>query len=214
MIGERCEVSEDVQNKLDFSHLDSSDEEDDDDDEDDDSLSSSGADTCRYTDANSSTTRGISSDKHTCHPGSQPNYTEQLNMESKHITSKDVETCSHLKNSTHESLKSEFKRHCDSTLESNTTETPIDTENHYTAGGHLGQQNEDHSLSVENIKKVNLDISTLLCLVSNVCHGKCDLVFKDEILSLMAEQERATPLLPELHQFMEGWCMLFIAVIA
>ncbi len=54
------------------------------------------------------------------------------------------------------------------------------------------------------ISKVNLDITTLISLVSNLCHGSCDLVFEEPILSQQAEQERDEPLLPKLNSFIKG----------
>ncbi len=54
------------------------------------------------------------------------------------------------------------------------------------------------------IHKVNLDITTLISLVSNVCHGKCHLTFQEAILTEQAMQERESPLLPKLHAFMKG----------
>ena len=54
------------------------------------------------------------------------------------------------------------------------------------------------------IHKVNLDITTLISLVSNVCHGKCHFTFQEAILTEQAMQERESPLLPKLHAFMKG----------
>ena len=59
-------------------------------------------------------------------------------------------------------------------------------------------------LSSPVIKRVNLDITTLISLVSNVCHGRCQFVFKEEILSLQAEEERKDPLIPRLRKFING----------
>ena len=54
------------------------------------------------------------------------------------------------------------------------------------------------------ITKVNLDITTLISLVSNVTHGHCDYLFKEKVLTLQAEQERECHLLPQLSDFMKG----------
>ena len=58
-------------------------------------------------------------------------------------------------------------------------------------------------VATPDIKKVNLDVSTLIVLVSNVCNGRCQFVFKDDILSFQAECERKDPVLPKLQEFMK-----------
>ena len=52
--------------------------------------------------------------------------------------------------------------------------------------------------------KVNLDITTLISLASNLCHGRCGLIFQEEVLCLQARQEREVRLLPTLESFMKG----------
>ena len=54
------------------------------------------------------------------------------------------------------------------------------------------------------ITKVNLDITTIISLVSNMCHGHADYIFKESVLSAQAEEERKCALLPKLTEFMEG----------
>ena len=54
------------------------------------------------------------------------------------------------------------------------------------------------------ITKVNLDITTIISLVSNMCHGHADYIFKESGLSAQAEEERKCALLPKLTEFMEG----------
>lgn len=52
--------------------------------------------------------------------------------------------------------------------------------------------------------QVNLDITTMITLVSNITHGGCKYTFKEKILSMQAEEERMTPVLPELERYLEG----------
>ena len=56
----------------------------------------------------------------------------------------------------------------------------------------------------DSVMKVNLDITTVICLISNLCHGRCDYVFQDDVLNLQAKQERTNAVLPSLHKFMQG----------
>lgn len=58
--------------------------------------------------------------------------------------------------------------------------------------------------AILEIDKVNLDITTLFALVSNLCHGHCHFVFQEKILTQQAEEERSHPLLPELLYFLRG----------
>lgn len=60
----------------------------------------------------------------------------------------------------------------------------------------------DHHVS--HITRVNLDITTLITLVSAVSHGRCHLIFPEKILTMQAEEERVCPVLPRLLNFMEG----------
>ena len=53
-------------------------------------------------------------------------------------------------------------------------------------------------------QKVNLDITTLMALVSSLSNGNCNFRFEDEVLNLQAEEERAEPILPVLNSFMQG----------
>lgn len=58
--------------------------------------------------------------------------------------------------------------------------------------------------SIHDVRRVNLDITTLFALVSNLCHGHCELVFQEKILTQQATEERSHPLLPELLNFLIG----------
>ncbi|XP_057306698.1 UPF0415 protein C7orf25 homolog isoform X2 [Hydractinia symbiolongicarpus] len=52
--------------------------------------------------------------------------------------------------------------------------------------------------------KVNLDITTLIVLTSNITNGDCNLTFLEDILTKQAEEERAEPALPKLQQYLAG----------
>ncbi|XP_046371052.2 UPF0415 protein C7orf25 homolog [Haliotis rufescens] len=57
---------------------------------------------------------------------------------------------------------------------------------------------------INGIFKVNLDITTLITLVSAVTHGNCNYVFTEKILTMQAAEEREKPVLPGLLEFMKG----------
>ncbi|XP_076460529.1 uncharacterized protein LOC143293511 [Babylonia areolata] len=50
---------------------------------------------------------------------------------------------------------------------------------------------------------VNLDITTLITLVSAVCHGGCHFRFRDKVLDQQAAEERERPSLPDLMAFLK-----------
>ena len=54
------------------------------------------------------------------------------------------------------------------------------------------------------ITKVNLDITSVICLISNLCHDHCDYMFRDDVLNYQAEQERTKAVLPAFQEFIEG----------
>ena len=51
---------------------------------------------------------------------------------------------------------------------------------------------------------VNLDITTLILLISNVSNGHCQFTFSDPVLSQQAAEERSKPSMPHLLQFLNG----------
>jgi len=55
-----------------------------------------------------------------------------------------------------------------------------------------------------NCRKFNLDITTLIVLTSAITNGECDYIFKEEILSKQAEEERLEPALPKLLEAIQG----------
>ncbi|XP_063306726.1 UPF0415 protein C7orf25 homolog [Pelobates fuscus] len=57
---------------------------------------------------------------------------------------------------------------------------------------------------VEVCNRVNLDITTLITYVSALSHGGCHLVFKQQVLTEQAAQERQEKVLPLLDSFMKG----------
>ena len=52
--------------------------------------------------------------------------------------------------------------------------------------------------------KVNLDITTLIVLTSAITNGHCNYIFQEDILTKQAEEERDSPVLPELLSYLEG----------
>lgn len=56
----------------------------------------------------------------------------------------------------------------------------------------------------QQVATVNLDITTLICLISSVCNGNCHLRFTDPILDQQAMEERVSPVLPSLQKFLQG----------
>ena len=59
--------------------------------------------------------------------------------------------------------------------------------------------------AVSDIQRVNLDITTLIALVSSVTNGRCHLAFRDKVLTTQALEERQAPVLPILNRFLSGW---------
>ncbi|XP_062284325.1 UPF0415 protein C7orf25 homolog [Scomber scombrus] len=59
-------------------------------------------------------------------------------------------------------------------------------------------------VEVEECRRVNLDITTLITYVSALSHGRCHFSFREEVLTEQAAQERREQVLPRLQAFMEG----------
>lgn len=55
---------------------------------------------------------------------------------------------------------------------------------------------------VEDCRRVNLDITTLITYVSSLSHGRCHFTFKEPVLTEQAAQERRMQVLPQLDAFM------------
>uniref|UniRef100_A0A1B0A5B3 DUF1308 domain-containing protein n=1 Tax=Glossina pallidipes TaxID=7398 RepID=A0A1B0A5B3_GLOPL len=53
---------------------------------------------------------------------------------------------------------------------------------------------------LSNVSTLNLDVTTLLAYISNVCNGSCYWKFQEPILTEQAEKERDTPLKPILDK--------------
>lgn len=62
----------------------------------------------------------------------------------------------------------------------------------------------DTSSDISNVSTLNLDITTLLAYVSNVCNGGCQWIFQEPILTEQAEKEREQPLKPILDKLFMG----------
>ncbi|ELU06361.1 hypothetical protein CAPTEDRAFT_204981 [Capitella teleta] len=58
------------------------------------------------------------------------------------------------------------------------------------------------------MQKVNLDVTALIALISNLCHGRCHFVFQEAVLTSQAEEERIKPVLPDMQNFLKGKEML------
>lgn len=54
------------------------------------------------------------------------------------------------------------------------------------------------------VRKVNLDVTALIALISAVTHGHCYFIFEDDILSEQAAEERRCPVLPKMKEFLQG----------
>ncbi|XP_062578859.1 UPF0415 protein C7orf25 homolog [Saccostrea cucullata] len=65
-----------------------------------------------------------------------------------------------------------------------------------------------HCTKGNDSKKVNLDITTLITLVSSVTHDGCHFEFSEKILAQQAAEEREEPVLPKLKKFLQGKTML------
>ena len=69
----------------------------------------------------------------------------------------------------------------------------------------LEQQSEDVIDSdLGNVSTLNLDITTMLAYISNVCNGGCNWKFIEPILTEQAEKERECPLVPILDKLFMG----------
>ena len=51
--------------------------------------------------------------------------------------------------------------------------------------------------------KVNLDITTLIVLTSNVTNGDCNFTFQEDILTKQAAEEKSEPALPKLKEYLK-----------
>uniref|UniRef100_A0A3B4TWE5 Chromosome 7 open reading frame 25 n=1 Tax=Seriola dumerili TaxID=41447 RepID=A0A3B4TWE5_SERDU len=59
-------------------------------------------------------------------------------------------------------------------------------------------------VQVEECRRVNLDITTLITYVSSLSHGGCHFTFREPVLTEQAAQERRLQVLPQLDAFMAG----------
>ncbi|XP_040002250.1 UPF0415 protein C7orf25 homolog [Xiphias gladius] len=59
-------------------------------------------------------------------------------------------------------------------------------------------------VQVEECRRVNLDITTLITYVSSLSHGRCHFTFREPVLTEQAAQERQLQVLPQLDAFMAG----------
>lgn len=61
---------------------------------------------------------------------------------------------------------------------------------------------EDYSIPNQDI--INLDVTTLIVLVSDLTNGGTDVYFNEKVLEEQAEDERKNPILPILNKIMKG----------
>ncbi|XP_068998298.1 UPF0415 protein C7orf25 homolog [Embiotoca jacksoni] len=59
-------------------------------------------------------------------------------------------------------------------------------------------------VQVEECRRVNMDITTLITYVSSLSHGRCHFTFREPVLTEQAAQERRLQVLPQLDTFMAG----------
>ncbi|XP_011204363.2 UPF0415 protein C7orf25 homolog [Bactrocera dorsalis] len=62
----------------------------------------------------------------------------------------------------------------------------------------------NESADISSVSTLNIDITTLLAYISNVCNGSCNWQFSEGILTEQAEKERQTPLKPVLDNLFKG----------
>jgi uncharacterized protein DUF1308 len=76
-----------------------------------------------------------------------------------------------------------------------------------------GEVNSTEFLSSNEPTKINLDVSTLICLVSELTHGGHVYRYPNKWLEVPAELERAERLAPKLENYMKGFfCYDFIFI--
>lgn len=60
-------------------------------------------------------------------------------------------------------------------------------------------------LEAESIPQAtNLDVTTMIALVSDLCHGGSSYSFNEPVIEELSQQERQRPLLPEVENFIKG----------
>ena len=66
------------------------------------------------------------------------------------------------------------------------------------------EMNGPHAIPANQPNKINLDVSTLICLVSELTHGGHIYRYPKRWLEIPAELERASRLAPKLENYMNG----------
>ena len=64
-------------------------------------------------------------------------------------------------------------------------------------------------IPVNEPTKINLDVSTLICLVSELTHGGHIYRYPNKWLEVPAEMERAERLAPKLENYMKGFILFY-----
>ena len=73
---------------------------------------------------------------------------------------------------------------------------------------------DDQANASNPSNKINLDVSTLICLVSELTHGGHIYQYPNKWLEVPAEMERASRLAPKLENYMRGKSNIFSSMIS
>jgi len=74
--------------------------------------------------------------------------------------------------------------------------------------------NNTELLSINEPNKINLDVSTLICLVSELTHGGHIYRYPNKWLEVPAELERAERLAPKIENYMKGFlCLILFSIL-
>ncbi|XP_071496574.1 UPF0415 protein C7orf25 homolog [Diadema antillarum] len=65
------------------------------------------------------------------------------------------------------------------------------------------QEDIEDSIQIANPKAVNLDVTTMIALVTDLCHGGSSYCFNEPLIEELAQQERTRPLLPQLENYLQ-----------
>ncbi|XP_023932078.1 UPF0415 protein C7orf25 homolog isoform X2 [Lingula anatina] len=94
------------------------------------------------------------------------------------------------------------KTDCDTSQ--STREYEHNSVSHLTQSDTVSQLKHWSSQSTDTIRRVNLDVTAMIALISALTHGGSGWVFKEAVLTAQAEEERQAPALPQIYQFIFG----------
>ena len=69
---------------------------------------------------------------------------------------------------------------------------------------YIGQLSDSTANVFPLVDRVNLDVTSLIAIVSNLCHGHCDFKFRENYLTLQAQDEQSSPTLPKVFELFLG----------